>query len=705
MKNTFKHILTAVAAIALSIPAFAQEQDWSAIKTNKTATYDAANDKVDITLETFVNGYRSNIWTPATDAVEVPLDIVLVLDVSGSMDGKISAAGTGWTYLKSNDKISTVINKYTEKEYYIKNSNGYERVTSVTTGRFIITWWAVNGNIVSSNQTFYEHVYIDPNTKVEMTKLDALKAACESFINTIAFESEAGMHKISIVKFAGDEKESIGNDTYRSGLNRYNNTQIVKVLTDSDNTDELINAVNSFTEGGATSADYGLNRAYEALKSSRENSKKIVLLFTDGEPTHGSSFNTTVAGDAIMNAAKLKKDYNAAIYTVGVFDDSVSSNSNVNKYMNAVSSNYPDAENWTTIGNQAKDDNDVLITKYYKTARNGAELADIFETIAGEEAQNTGKGSSKGAGVNLGGEDTSVTLKDIVTTNFVIPQTNGVPTDITLKLIPAVSVSVNEEIAHRNDSTHAPAYNSYVIGWEPDPTKWETITPAEGQVTVDNNTLNVDGKIFDFSANWIGVEEKWTVNKSTPDEVAQKLGKKLVISFSVKPDPTKAGGKVETNTKDSGVYVEGENVTPGNKAEYDVPKPVFVPANITIRKSGMLPGESAIFEVTATNEAGTYTKNYTVAMTANESGEMKDAVIMRVPIVTNPNAEANGEDLDWISYTVKETSWSWAYTSDQPSITRTMTNDPATHLFEFKNTPKTETPKHGESNANNIFAK
>ncbi|MCQ2163620.1 MAG: VWA domain-containing protein [Bacteroidales bacterium] len=695
MKNTFKHILTAVAAIALSIPAFAQEQDWSAIKTDKTATYDAANDKVDITLETFVNGYKSNIWTPKTDDVQVPLDIVLVLDVSGSMDDVLG------TYVKTNDSYSTVKNNLNTKDYYYYNqgwfSSRYVKINSINYHKQSITFWGETGWYVNDRYRIEENTDRIYELTNPMKRIDALKNACESFINKVAEESEEGSHQIAIVKFAGDINTETSNDM--NGSTNY--TQIVQGLTDSDKTDELIEAVNSLKTGGATRADYGLMRANAVLKSARADSKKLVVMFTDGNPTSSSSFSNTVANNAIKSADTLKTN-NTTIYTVGVFDDEV--DDKIDDYMNFVSSNYPNAKSMTNGGDRAKNENNEDEYKYYMTASNDEELNYIFETIAGEEAQNTGTGSSKGAGVNLGGEDTSVTLKDIVTSDFVIPQTNGVPTDITLTLIPVDSVKVKSG-ATRNAETHAPAYSDYEIIWATDPSKFETITPAEGQVTVDGNTLNVDGKVFDFSANWIGVEEKWTVGRTSPDEVSTRRGKKLVISFSVKPDPTQNGGKVYTNTDESGVYVGDENVTPQNRADYDVPKPVFVPANITIRKSGMLPGESAIFEVTATNEAGTYTKTYTVAMTANESGEMKDAVIMKVPIVTNPNAEANGEELDWIKYTVKETSWSWAYTSDQTSITKTMTNDPATHLFEFKNTPKSETPKHGEGNANNIFAK
>ena len=635
MKNTFKNILSAVAAIALSVPAFAQEQDWSAIKTNKTATYDAANDKVDITLETFVNGYKSNIWTPAT-VTQMPLDIVLVLDVSGSM--------------------------------------GYEM------GR----------DRVASNKAD--------------NRLTALKNACYAFIDTIAVNANRrnAEHQISIVKFAGTLNETkIGNDLYNGTATseisgKLNYTQIVKGLTSvkGDGAASLKSEITNLVYGGGTDAGNGLklaNTILSAVPSDRE-SIKMVVMFTDGEPDNYS--------DPIDQSNKLKNNQ-VKVYTVGTFSNN---DNDVINYMNYTSSNYT---------NSSVKENTILIIfksyefsgtheddKYSMNASSADELKNVFVTIS-KDAQETTDGSKKGAGANLAAEN-EVTLKDVVTSNFVIPQTNGAPTDIKLTLVPVDSVKVKSG-ATRNAETHAPAYSDYEIIWATDPSKFETITPAEGQVSVEGNTLNVDGKVFDFSSNWVGVREVWTQGKTSADSTYTIHGKKLVISFSVKPDPTKTGGEVYTNTDESGVYVGDDKVSQEKKTDYDVPKPVFVPANITIRKSGMLPGESAIFEVTATGTD--YSKTYTVAMTANEAGEMKDAVIMRVPIVTNPNAEANGEDLDWISYTVKETSWSWAYTSDQPSITRTMTNDPATHLFEFKNTPKSETPKHGEGNANNIFAK
>ena len=702
MKNAIKYIASAIFALAISAPAFAQEQDYSAIRTKKTATYDAENDRVNITLDTWVAGYKSNIWTPATKDTVVPLDIVLVLDVSGSMEDKIDASGTGMQYVKTTDNISSVYDNYKSKDYYIRTSNGFVKINSMTKTTFIITWYTINGNTTTRNSnSIYEYKYISPETMIRVTKMEALQNACENFINIVAESSENGSHKIAVVKFAGKQSDNVGNDRYWDGLSRYSNTQIVKNLTDAGSTDELKNAIWGLYTGGATSADYGLNRAEKALGSARTDSKKLIVFFTDGEPNHGSGFDTDVADNAIQKA-KAMKDNNVTIYTVGVFGQmTATTKKNVDTYMNNVSSNYPAATSMTSSGNPAKDKDGKIITKYYLEAKNAAELSDIFETIAGEEAKDTGSGESKGAGANLAAEH-SVHIKDIVTPYFTIPQTNGVPDDIKLTVIPAKTVSIKSG-ATRDNTTHAPKYEDYVVTWETDNSKFETITPKDGEVYVDGNTLIVDGHIFDFSANWTGVEEKWTQGKSVPDNVTPKLGKKLIITFSVKPNYTKDGGEVTTNEESSGIYSGEEQLSEHEDAGFDVPPTIYLPANIFIKKTGMNPGESAIFEISASNASKTYSKTYTVAMTADENGNMSGAKIMRVPIVTNPNAHAEGETPDFIRYTVKETSWSWAYTTTAKAcevtaeetvsgntITRVMTSDEKTHIFEFVNTPKAD---------------
>lgn len=153
------------------------------------------------------------------------------------------------------------------------------------------------------------------------TKIDSLKTAVNKFINATAAENakitdQSQRNRIALVKFAGTEKTSVGNDFYREGWSSYNYTQIVSNLT--YDVSGLTSTVNGLSASGATSADYAFNRAQAALTyQPRANAKKVVIFFTDGEPNHGSGFDPTVAATAV-NKAKSLKDAGTTIYSIGV---------------------------------------------------------------------------------------------------------------------------------------------------------------------------------------------------------------------------------------------------------------------------------------------------------------------------------------------------------------------------------------------------
>lgn len=148
------------------------------------------------------------------------------------------------------------------------------------------------------------------------------------------------------MKFAGESRDRVGNDTDWGGDNY---SQIVKNLTECNtvNAEALKDAVNDIYPGGATQADYGMEHAQTVLSSARSGAKKVVIFFTDGTPTSGSRFEPRVASSAIATAKSLK-EAGTVVYTVGIFsgadpDASVTADktSNENKFMQAVSSNYP----------------------------------------------------------------------------------------------------------------------------------------------------------------------------------------------------------------------------------------------------------------------------------------------------------------------------------------------------------------------------
>lgn len=251
----------------------------------------------------------------------------------------------------------------------------------------------------------------DPMGKSDSTKrIDALKAAANSFIDEIAKQNAnisdpAQQHQVSLVKFAGKKSTRVGNDTYRDGGYTYNYSQIMKNLTScvGSSADDLRSTVNAIKPAGATQADNGLQLA-AGQTSGRENAKKIVVFFTDGSPTSSNDFESGVASSAVA-AAKSMKDAGATIYSVGIFNDANPSadpanngTSRENKFMHAVSSNYPTASyawqdgqgfmqpgRWVwSFGPRATD------SDFYKAASNAADLKTLFDEISQEITSSTG---------------------------------------------------------------------------------------------------------------------------------------------------------------------------------------------------------------------------------------------------------------------------------------------------------------------------
>lgn len=243
----------------------------------------------------------------------------------------------------------------------------------------------------------------DPMSKRDDTKrIDALKTAANSFIDTIATQNESiadpsKQHQVAIVKFAGTYSTAVGNSKDRNG---YNYSQIMKKLTfcKGEEAKSLKSTVNAISPDGATRADYGLELADEELSTGRSDAKKVVVFFTDGSPTSSNVFQASVANSAI-NSAKSLKANGADIYTIGIFDGADPSavptaegTSNENKFMHAVSSNYPSASSSITnegfrkkwvIDYGARAEN----ANYYKSATSASELEKIFEEISGSIIQ------------------------------------------------------------------------------------------------------------------------------------------------------------------------------------------------------------------------------------------------------------------------------------------------------------------------------
>ena len=238
-------------------------------------------------------------------------------------------------------------------------------------------------------------------------RIAALKSAANSFIDEIAKQNAmvkdaAKQHQVAIVKFAGKKTDKVGNDTYRDGGYSYNYSQVMKTLAPctNDTKGAFSSQVNAIKPAGATNAAAGLEFA-KGQASGRSDAKKIVIFFTDGTPTEYSDFSPDVASSAVGHAKNMK-DEGAAVYSIGIFEgadpnvDPVPDSTSVeNKFMHAVSSNYPaatysyESTSWWSgeykwnFGDRAKgsDGKDAM---FYKSATNADELKHVFDDISKE---------------------------------------------------------------------------------------------------------------------------------------------------------------------------------------------------------------------------------------------------------------------------------------------------------------------------------
>lgn len=502
-------LLLAVIMIlsVMPITASAAENDGTTggIKTHKEYNEETGY----LTLEAYVTGESQ------TQVVAQPVDIALVLDTSGSMEElkQYSWTDVGWNWAyKESDSFIKVTNR--------NDLNDLDTVYGAAEGTYLlhsVTLLLHGKGYTPMRYSGGEWQYLNKDKEwanvanssygsgdIYITKLNALKIAVKRFIDTANAASDpAHPNRISIIKFAGTKNSAIGNDTYKENGNTYNYSQIVQNLTDvNGNASTLKTTVDSLQAGGATRADFGMQLAQTVLANTDSSRKKVAIMFTDGEPTSGSSFETAVANGAIT-AAKALKDSGTTIFTVGCFSSTPSTNTT--NYMNYVSSNYPNATSLTSEGASVS-------TKYYSTAATSADLTGIFKKISQEVG---------GASVTL---TATTVLKDTVSKYFDL-DTDGAD---------AKAIKVHTETCTAIDA-------------DGNPTAWSNDNnPNQYKADVVGKTITVTG--FNYSANWVGSHN------------GRPGGKKIVLEIPIKPIDEKCWGLgLPTNdAENTGIYV-GEN--------------------------------------------------------------------------------------------------------------------------------------------------
>lgn len=485
-----------------------------------------------LTLE----AYASNQLTTTTTTT--PLDIVLVLDVSGSMDEVLTDAETEYQPVYEIDK---------SEYYFIEDGHRYRKVEY--TEEYTTQKWDWNkfqwvekthpaGWIYGykSNPTYVEPMIsaedTDPSytqfytavSTQRVTKMQALQNAVNSFIDQVSAKNNGvaaeSQHRISLVKFADDsyhqnQYDSIGDD--HLDYSDYNYTQVVKDFTSAAG--DLKTAVNNLDAGGATAADYGLELANhvfngdESLTGARTNAKKVLVFFTDGEPNHSNGFSGSVAAEAVNTAKTLKTD-GVRVYTVGVFEEETT---DISQYMNGVSSNYPNASaegGWQYFGYGNQNTDGVA---YYALAKDAEDLNSIFEGIA----------DSVTTGTLEANPDSTAVLSDSLSQYVKFPQgLTGSSNQITVKFAEA--------------KTYDPGTETFTF----DTPKDELPGSSNPTVTVNKETGTITITGFDYKANAASYNE-------TKETVS---GGKLVVTFPIEINESACNEDTKINIIDGYGY-------------------------------------------------------------------------------------------------------------------------------------------------------
>lgn len=606
---------------------------------NKTSVYNEETGAYDITLEAYATG--SKVISTVTS--DVPTDIVLVLDQSGSMGDNFSTttsdswvsygkrtndanynnrmdssnksknrnlyyklsdggyaevrmdrseAGTVKKYTEysgnnyscnhSSDTLYTEVNgqyvkvsvsseyDYTSAVYiytYTYTAPDNSPVTETSRGPFgdppfpiykeeTVTEYAytysytVNGTrtdigtSTGADTVFETELYQKIPSGTKITRLEALKNAAATFANSVEEKAKGAdgvlgteddiSHRIAVVGFAsqsgnGDNTELLsiaGSNSGNVGVAYHNITDqnlkdVLQEVDTSAGQTMVSDAIGALAASGATQTDLGLDMAQRILSANpvqpNEKRNRVVIVFTDGAPTSFNGFEKDVADNAITHAGSIKTA-GATVYTIGIFAgaDATSAGTEPSGDLGQNSSSLNSACNW--FMQQVSSNNGAPRTpSYYLSAADTGSLSNIFQQISDN--------------IESGGSSSTLTeesvVRDIISPQFTLPA-GATASDITLE-------------------TYA------CTGKDGDTYTWRQNDTAMGATaTIDGNNVSVTG--FNFSDNYVG-----TV---TNNGIVTYRGHKLVIRFSVKPQPGFLGGNNVPTNAGAGVYESKDSETP-----------------------------------------------------------------------------------------------------------------------------------------------
>lgn len=475
----------------------------------KTVTEDGDNYKVK--LEAWATGKT------VIDETKIPLDIVLVLDESGSMEEDFTTTESTQYVLQRNKRNRKYKEWADSGNLFFKDINGnfYQVTVTVNGKEYVYAYKNSAGQdvLIGRSSGKYKNPHLNlyrKYTTTTVSKNKALKDAANSFIDAVYGEAVQYKlnHRIAIVTYSN-------NAQIRSGGQQAKNAFVT--VNTTGNRDSLKGNVNNLQTSGSTYIDKGIQTANSIFAENQFKDgtrARVMIVFTDGGPGQNGEWTKSgdshsTANNAISYAETAIGTYKATVYTIGIFDGAAVGNptslppyytnpsgwgadsqkvSNSNRFMHLVSSNYPGATSMNIPGsiNENLGEN----KSYYLAASSAGALSDVFEAINEDISTDT---------TTLGEE---ALIIDKIPGNFAIP-------------------------------ANARGITLTVANYKADGS-FEAATTAPAGVTAkyENNTATVTG--FDFSDNWCGV-----------DQDGKAHGQKLIIEFTIKHN--NYGGTQPTN--------------------------------------------------------------------------------------------------------------------------------------------------------------
>ncbi len=655
-----------------------------------------------IKLESFSTGSASYI------EAAVPADILLVLDLSTSM--RASRGTTTQVATAKGLSYNDVINARTAETNYLYRdgnsgtSNRYQLFAEENNGRYYLYYNASGSNnknyltsatSTSTNRNNAAYATSETGAIVNFpangrlytgsSRIFALKDAVAAFIdeiNTNDLQKGDGTrigNRLSLITFTSAATPE----------------QHLVSLTDA-NVESLNQTVWNFSLTTGTRPDLGIIEANAELTGKvTEGRTRTVIVFTDGEPYVNGALSYD---EGIEAALPTKTTYDANVYTIGMFSSTLSPTSNTYKFMNYMSSNYPDAEDFDTPGTGSDKG------FFYDVSDPNYDLTKVFTEIAHQ---------SGGSTTSLSAASSNV---DVVSNSFILPDgTDAENIDEVVKIFVAK--------LNKIENGKYVFYKEIMAGHTPDDYIYYELdehgerisdTPKKVDATIGislegTNKIKVTG--FDYSSNFCGPVYKL----NEPTVVDHYQGYKIIIMIPIKMNPDAVGGPdVNTNGAGSGIFVKDGDATAF--VPYESPT-VSLPVNIYIKKTGLKGGESAKFRIERATLPKTGPVNYnqltwsyvsTVFVTKSKGTTTDPIVYVRgLPanqdVVVGEGESATTEHRSFV-YRISEEGWSWSYTPNTPPQYTNTEN--IENPFTFSNTPKENIDvkvRHAESKATNIF--